>query len=78
MSEDSKETREVLKVIEALRPESRLELRSLKDSVNYCSDTCDDVTVLISDVKALRKDMQETLQLTKHLKNENEKLLQTN
>lgn len=72
----SKDSREFLKAIEDLRREFRLELRSLKDSVKFCSDTCDGVKALTGDVKGLRREIQELTKINKDLRQENDRLLQ--
>lgn len=50
------------KALEDLRRELRADLRGLKESVKYCSDTCDGVMSIKNDIKELRK---EILELTK-------------
>lgn len=76
MVKDAKESRDVLKVIEDLRRELRLEIRSLKVSVKHCSDTNDDIKELSNDVKALRKEMPEVMKLNRDLRKKNDKLKQ--
>lgn len=66
--------KEYVKAIEDLRRELRAELRGFKDSVKYCSDTCDGVNEISKDIKQLRKEMQEMMKKNNELREENNRL----
>lgn len=63
-----------MKAIDNLRREIRVELRELKDSVKYCSDTCDGVKAISTDVKELRREIQLLTKSNLELKSENQRL----
>ncbi|KAH6942103.1 hypothetical protein HPB50_000948 [Hyalomma asiaticum] len=60
--------------IDNLRREIMSELCSLKKSVQYCSDSCDNVTAMGSDIKELIKEIKELKLSNRKLKEENAKL----
>lgn len=66
-----------MKALEDFRREIRAELRTLKESVKFCSDTCDGVREIGSYVKELRKEMQRLARSNHELRVENEKLSAT-
>lgn len=76
MSKDPKESRDILRVIDDLRRELRLKMRGIKESVKFCSDTCDGVHSLISEVKDIRKELLEVTKANTELRTENRKLTQ--
>lgn len=73
---DIKDIKEVGKLIENLKRDLRTEMRELKDSIKYCSDTCDDVKGLSKEIAALREEVREMTTLNRKLKTENERLSQ--
>ncbi|KAH9385068.1 hypothetical protein HPB48_027122 [Haemaphysalis longicornis] len=52
------------------------EFRKLRDSVKYCSDTCDEVTRTNKDVQAMMKEIKELTASNRALKEENHRLTQ--
>lgn len=66
--------KDIAKIIEDFKREMRAELRSVKDSVKFCSDTCDETKAIGSDVKALRKEISDLIKLNESLRNENKRL----
>lgn len=73
---EARESREFAKALDDLRRELRADLRSLKESTKFCSDTCDKVESIGSDVKQLRKEIQELTKRNCELQNENKILSQ--
>lgn len=76
MTKDGKEAKEFAKAIDDLRRELRADLRSLKESTKFCSDTCDKVESIGNDLKHLRKEIQELTKKNSELQNENQRLSQ--
>lgn len=74
MTKHAMDAKEFVKALEDFRREIRAELRTLKESVKFCSDTCDGVKEIGSDVKELRKEMQSLVRSNHELRVENEKL----
>lgn len=66
--------KEFMKALEDFKREMRLELRSVKDSVKFCSDTCDETKAIGADVKALRQEIGELIKINETLQNENKRL----
>lgn len=66
--------KEIMKALEDFKREMRLELRSVKDSVKFCSDTCDETKAIVADVKALRQEIGELIKYNETLQNENKRL----
>lgn len=62
------------KALEDLRRELRTDLRGLKESVKYCSDTCDGVMSIKNDIKELRKEILELTKRNQELNAENSRL----
>lgn len=60
--------------IDSLRKEVMSELRSLKQSVQYCSESCDSVTEMGKDIKELINEIKELKLSNRKLKEENERL----
>lgn len=56
------------------RREMRADMRAVKDSIRFCSDTCDEVKIIGSDIKALRAEIKALTSQNDHLKAENERL----
>lgn len=73
MAKDKDKEPSFLKALDDFRREMRTELRSLKESTKYCSDGFDEVG---SDLKALRKEIQELTRCNLELKSENVRLNQ--
>lgn len=71
---DQRDQREFMKAIEDLRREIRNEMRGLKDSVKYASDTCDEVKTIGQDIRELRREVKELTQINQQLRAENKKL----
>lgn len=63
-----------MKALDDLKRELRAELRTLKDSVKNCDETCDGVNAIMNDVKELRKDMQKLSKKNEELTAENQRL----
>ncbi|KAH7944989.1 hypothetical protein HPB49_004566 [Dermacentor silvarum] len=70
----SKESKEIAKQFEEFRRELRLEIRSLKESVKYCSDTSDSVSEIQRDIKELKLDMKKLVEKNVQLEHENQGL----
>lgn len=51
--------KEYIKALEYFKREVRLEWRSLKERVKFCSDTCDGTKAIGGDVKALRQEIED-------------------
>ncbi|KAH7940750.1 hypothetical protein HPB49_005149 [Dermacentor silvarum] len=66
--------KEFMKALEYFKREMRLELRSVKDSVKFCSDTCDETKAIGADVKALLQEIGELIKINETLQNENRRL----
>lgn len=62
------------KLLEEFKRELRLELRTLKESVKYCSDTCDGVNEIQKDMKELRLDIKRLIERNNELEKENQYL----
>ncbi|KAK8772051.1 hypothetical protein V5799_024703 [Amblyomma americanum] len=54
----------------------RAELRSVKDSLKFCSDSCDETKVTSSDIKALRKEISDLVSSNENIRAENKRLAQ--
>lgn len=52
----------------------RSELRSVKESVKFCSDACDETNAIGADVKALRQEIGELIKINETLQDENKRL----
>lgn len=70
----SKDNKEFTKALDNFRREVRADFRTLKDSVKFCSDTCDGVNSIAAEVKALRKEIQSLTESNQHLQEENQQL----
>lgn len=70
----SKESKEMAKLLEEFKRELRLELRTLKESVKYCSDTCDGVNEIQKDMKELKLDIKRLIEKNHELEKENQYL----
>lgn len=71
----SKESKEVIgKAIDDLRRELRAELRTIKDSVKNCNDTCDGVNEIKKEMKDLRQEIQKLTTRNEELTAENRRL----
>lgn len=66
--------KDIMKALEDFKREMRLELRSVKDSVKFCSDTCDETKVIGADLKALRQEIASLVKANETLLNENKRL----
>lgn len=62
------------KALEDFKREIRAELRSFKQSVDYCSETCDSVNALASEIKALREELVSVQKSNEKLAAENKQL----
>lgn len=62
------------KALEDFKREIRAELRSFKQSVEYCSETCDSVNALSSEIKALREELVSARKSNEKLAAENKQL----
>ena len=58
MVDMSKESKDITRGIDDLKRELWAELRTLKDSVKDCNDTCEGVNEIITEMKELRKEVQ--------------------
>lgn len=67
----SKEAKELQRALDDLKRELRADLRTLKDSVKHCSDTCDGVNEIKTELKELRKELQTLSQQNEKLRAEN-------
>ncbi|KAH6926687.1 hypothetical protein HPB50_021202 [Hyalomma asiaticum] len=70
----SKESKEIMKQFKEFRRELRLEIRSLKESVKYCSYTSGSVSEIQKDIKELKLDMKRLVEKNAKLEHENERL----
>lgn len=68
------ETKELAKALEDLRRELRADLRSLKESVKFCNDTCDGVKAINDEMKELRKEILDLTKRNQELDAENFRL----
>lgn len=66
--------KDIMKALEDFKREMRLELRSVKDSVKFCSDTCDETKAIGADARALRQEIAELIKANQALQNENKRL----
>ncbi|KAH7978968.1 hypothetical protein HPB49_007578 [Dermacentor silvarum] len=67
-------SKDFAKTFDDFKREMRLELRSVKESVKFCSDTCDEMKKITSEVKALRKELSELVKCNEGLRSENKRL----
>ncbi|KAH9381973.1 hypothetical protein HPB48_007313 [Haemaphysalis longicornis] len=63
-----------MKALEDFKREMRTELRSVKDSVKFCSDTCDETKAIGAGLKALRQEIAHLLEANEALQDENKRL----
>ncbi|KAH9379067.1 hypothetical protein HPB48_016492 [Haemaphysalis longicornis] len=63
--------KEIMKALEDFKRERRTELRSVKDSVKFCSDTCDETKAIGAGLKALRQEIAHLLEANEALQDEN-------
>lgn len=70
----SKDNKELAKALDDLRREIRADLRTVKDSVKFCNDTCDGVKEIRDEMKELRKEIQELSKRNEELTAENNRL----
>ncbi|XP_077534732.1 uncharacterized protein LOC144146677 [Haemaphysalis longicornis] len=68
--------KEIMKALEDFKREMRTELRSVKDSVKFCSDTCDETKAIGAGLKALRQEITHLLEANEALQDENKRLTQ--
>lgn len=68
--------KQAMKVLDDFKRELRAEMRSLKDSVKHCSDTCDETKQISAELKELRKELSEVIKLNQTLEAENKRLAQ--
>lgn len=73
-SKEGSDTKELLRQLENFKRDMRTELRELKDSVNYCSKTCDGVNDLRKDYAALREEIKQLISVNQKLTEENDRL----
>lgn len=66
--------KEIMKALEDFKREMRTELRSVKDSVKFCSDTCDETKAIGAGLKALRQEIAHLLEANEALQDENKRL----
>lgn len=59
MTKDGKESKEFAKALDDLCRELRADVRNLKDSTKFCSDTWDKVDEIRNEAKHLRKEIKE-------------------
>lgn len=69
-------TKDFVKALDDFKREMRLEMRSVKESVKFCSDTCDETKAINSELKALRQELSVLLKRNEDLKKENKQLAQ--
>nr|XP_050038480.1 uncharacterized protein LOC126535740 [Dermacentor andersoni] len=69
-----KEEKELASAFSDFRREMRAEMRQIKDSLRFCSDTCDEVKAITGDIKALHQEIKALTAQNQHLKAENERL----
>lgn len=65
-----------MKALDDFKREMRLEMRSVKESVKFCSDTCDETKAINTELKALRQELGVLLKSNEALKKENKQLAQ--
>lgn len=68
------DVKELIRQLENFKRDMRTELRELKESVNYCSHTCDGVNDLRKDYAALREEIKQLISVNKTLTEENDRL----
>ncbi|KAH7937298.1 hypothetical protein HPB49_010443 [Dermacentor silvarum] len=73
---DAKDLKELSKAFENFKRDFRIEMREIKDSITFCSETCSEVKVAATDIKNMRAEMQELIRQNMELKAENKKLSQ--
>ncbi|KAH6932553.1 hypothetical protein HPB50_007313 [Hyalomma asiaticum] len=66
--------KDLSKAFEDFKREIRAELRSFKQSVEHCSETCDSVNALSLEIKALREELVTTRKTNERLAAENKQL----
>lgn len=70
----SKDGKDVAKQLDELRRELRADLRTLKESVKFCSDTTDNILEIQKDLKELKGDMKKLIDKNVELERENQRL----
>lgn len=70
----TKDAKDFFKALDDLKRELRADLRALKESVKFCSDTCDGVNEIKQELKELRKEFQGLVKRNEELTAENRKL----
>lgn len=75
MTKDGKESKEFAKALGLCR-ELRADVRNLKDSTKFCSNTWDKVDAIRNEVKHLRKEIKELMKQNTELQNESQRLSQ--
>lgn len=73
---DAKDLKELSKAFENFKRDFRIEMREIKDSITFCSETCSEVKDAATDIKNMRAEMQELIRQNMELKAENKKLSQ--
>lgn len=73
-SMSEREIRDLNKSIEDLKRELRADFCTLKESVKFCNDTCDDVNEIKNEIKELRKEVQRLTKQNNDLPAENQML----
>lgn len=63
-----------MKALEEFKREMRHELRSVRESVKFCGDACDETKLISFEVKALRKEVSELLKCSEGLRKANRRL----
>ncbi|KAH6936858.1 hypothetical protein HPB50_023800 [Hyalomma asiaticum] len=76
VEKDAADVRELSKAFENFKRELRLEMREIKDSITFCSETCSDVKDAATDIRNMRAEIQELIRLNAELKAENKRLSQ--
>ncbi|KAH9379244.1 hypothetical protein HPB48_003364 [Haemaphysalis longicornis] len=66
--------KEIMKALEDFEREMRTELRSVKDSFKFGSDTCDVTKAIGAGLKALRHEIAHLLEANEALQDENKRL----
>lgn len=66
--------KEIATLISDFQREIRAEIRSLKESLKFCCDTCDEVKKIGTDIRALRAEVKELVSQNEKLKAENHRL----
>ncbi|KAH7933303.1 hypothetical protein HPB49_011259 [Dermacentor silvarum] len=69
-------SKDFVKALDDFKREMRLEMRSVKESVKFCSDTCDETRAINTELKALRHELSVLLKSNEALKKENKQLAQ--